>query len=209
MKLFFVLLSLSLTASAAVELHSKNEYNDFIRLANDETQSMPARWKALMSAASLRKLQAVPDIIKASKSSKWFMKNAAMVALDEYAPLESEKLARELIAHKALVVRSAAVDILAKSSDFEIRKVFWQELNKNYNFKNKKSLWIRPQIVKALSRNPQADEIASFSNLLKEDNIDMQMISIQALEKITGIKLGDDETPPATLVQLWKNQKIN
>lgn len=162
-----------------------------------------------MAAASLRKEKATPDLLKASKDSQWYMRNAAMVALAEYNPPVSQKVAKRLIKDKALVVRSAAVDILAKGTDAEARRLLWQEINKDYNFKNNKSLWIRPQIVAILSEKPVPSELSSFQTLLQDSELNIQLLAIQGLEKITGVKLGDSQTAPSQLVQMWKDKKVN
>jgi HEAT repeat protein len=186
-----------------------SHYLSYIKVAFDSSKDMNERWKALMSAAELKKVEATPELIKASADSQWFMKNAAMVALSEYNPIESEKLAKHLIKDKALVVRSAAVDVLAKSADPEARKILWKELSAKYNFKNAESLWIRPQIVAILIKHPQDQELASFHDLLKESDLNIQLLAVQGLEKITGVKLGVKGMAPTALVKLWKDHKIN
>lgn len=180
-------------------------YRDFVQLAFDDKTSMKMRWKALMAAAQIRKEKSTVDLVKASTDPQWFMRSAAMTALAEYNPTESERVAKNLLKDKALVVRSAAVDILSQRSSPEIRDLFWEELHQKYNFKNKQSLWIRPQMLTALAQKPKDQETGLFSRMLKEPELKMQLIAIQGLQKLTGMKLGDDHTSPVALVQLWQN----
>lgn len=180
-------------------------YRDFVQLAFDDKTSMKLRWKALMAAAQIRKEKSTGDLIRASKDSQWFMRSAAMTALAEYNPGESERIAKNLLKDKALVVRSAAVDVLSRSFSPEVRDLFWEELHQKYNFKNKHSLWIRPQMLSALAKKPLDQETAMFSGMLKEPELKMQLLAVQGLEKLTGMKLGDPNTPPAQLVQLWRH----
>ncbi len=180
-------------------------YRDFVQLAFDDKVSMKLRWKALMAAAQIRKEKSTGDLIKASNDPQWFIRSAAMTALAEYNPPESERVAKNLLKDKALVVRSAAVDILSQISSPEIRDLFWEELHQKYNFKNKQSLWIRPQMLTALAQKPKDQETALFSRMLKEPELKMQLIAVQGLQKLTGMKLGDSRTTPVALVQLWQN----
>ena len=180
-------------------------YRDFVQLAFDDKISMKLRWKALMAAAQIRKEKSTVDLLKASSDSQWFMRSAALAALAEYNPSESEKVAKKLLKDKALVVRSSAVDILSQSSSPEVRDLFWEELHQKYNFKNKQSLWIRPQMLTALALKPKDQESTLFSQLLKEPEIQMQLIAVRGLEKLTGMKLGDARTSPVKMVQLWQN----
>ncbi len=185
------------------QVSGDRHYKQFIALAFDESRSMALRWKALMSAADARGKGSTVDILKAAKSHQWYMRNAALVALQEVNQPEAEKLALELISDKALVVRSAAMDVLGHSSSFEARETLWSELDKDYNFKKKQSLWIRNQIVEALAKKPLDKERLQFTALLKDSDERVQMASIQGLEKLTGVRLGDGQATPKQLVSDW------
>ncbi len=180
-------------------------YRDFLQVAFDDKASMKLRWRALMAAAQIRQKNSTVDLVKASKDQQWFMRSAAMTALVEYNPEESERIAKNLLKDKALVVRSMAVDVLSQSFSPEVRDLFWEELHQKYNFKNQHSLWIRPQMLSALAKKPLDQETAMFSKILKEPELKIQLIAVQGLEKLTGMRLGDSGTTPAKLVQLWQN----
>ncbi len=145
------------------------------------------------------------DILKAADSKEWFMRNAALVAVNNISSLEGEKLAQKLISDKALVVRSAAVEVLQNSKDQEIRNTLWVELNKDYNFKKKQSLWIRPQIVKILAKTPKDAEMRDFMKLLDDKDLEVHPAAVAGLEKLTGVKLGGGQESSSKLVGMWKD----
>lgn len=183
------------------DLHFKN----FLSVAFNEQQPMAMRWKALMAAAESGQEKAVPELLKASVHNQWYMRNAALIAMSEVNPAESTKLAQKLLKDKALVVRSAAVEILEKNMSTEVRDLLWQELNQDYNFKGEHSLWIRHQIVSALALRPMDKETKSFAQLLTDKDERVQMPAVRGLEKLTGVKLGEGVTKQSVLVGLWKD----
>ncbi|MNL47184.1 hypothetical protein D3C87_1699560 [compost metagenome] len=133
------------------------------------------------------------------------MRNAALVAMNEVHPAEAELLAKRLLKDKALVVRSAAVEILRTKVSAANRDVLWEELNQSYNFKNKQSLWIRSQIVEVLAVKPKNHELTMFSNLLSDKDERIQIPAVRGLERLTGVKLGEGKMKQSALVSLWKN----
>lgn len=180
-------------------------YQSFISVAFNDSQTMSVRWRALMAAAEAKGEKSTPDLMKAASHSQWYMRNAALVALAEVNPSQGEKLAHKLIKDKALVVRSAAVDALAKSATPEVRDLLWDELNQKYNFKGDHSLWIRHQIVEKLAKKPLDHEIKIFAGLLSDKDQRLHMPAVAGLEKLTGVKLGEGSTKSAQLVGMWKD----
>ncbi len=204
-KVYDILQLPSANQKSLIDKGSDHLYRDFVQLAFDDKTSMKVRWKALMAAAQIRKEKSTGDLIKASKDSQWFMRTAAMAALEEYNPDASELIAKNLLKDKALVVRSAAADILSRNFSTSSRSLFWEELHQKYNFKNKQSLWIRPQIFSALAQKPLDQETNLFSKMLKEPELKMQLIAVRGLEKLTGMKLGESSTSPTQVVRLWQS----
>ncbi|MGZ3773119.1 MAG: HEAT repeat domain-containing protein [Pseudobdellovibrionaceae bacterium] len=190
-----------------IVLHTQGEkhYQNFIKVAFSEAQPMSLRWRALTAAAQVRGAESSHDLLKASSHSQWYMRNAALVALYEVNPKEGIKLARKLLKDKALVVRSAAVDVLEKNLSPEIRDLLWEELNQKYNFKNTESLWIRQQIVGSLAKKPLNREGRLFIQLLSDKDPEVQLPAVRGLEKLTGVKLGKGELKQSALVGLWKD----
>lgn len=180
-------------------------YPALVEIAFAETQPMSVRWRALMAAAEARRKEATADLLKAGKHSQWFMRNAALVALTEVNPSEAQHLGKQLMRDKALVVRSAAVSVLAKEASEEIRDLLWEELHQKYNFNKDSSLWIRSQIVAALAERPENHELRLFANLLNDKDQRVQLPAIGGLEKLTGVRLGEGKLQQKVLVSLWKN----
>lgn len=133
------------------------------------------------------------------------MRNAALVALAEVNEPEAQKLAKKLLKDKALVVRSAAVDVLQKNPRPDVRDLLWEEMSQKYNFRNKESLWIRSQIVEALAQKPSDHEMKLFTKFLNDKDARVQAASVSGMEKLTGVKLGDAKTSREKIVLLWQD----
>lgn len=184
---------------------SQDYYKEYLKVAFSEDHSMRLRWRALMLAAESRGEKATADLLKASTHKQWFMRNASLVALAEFNSGEAAKLAKKLLKDKALVVRSAAVEVLQKNPTAEVRDLLWEELAQKYNFRNKESLWIRSQIVEALSQKPVDYEIKMFAKLINDPDIRVQSAAVTGMEKLTGVKLGESKTPRKNLVLMWQD----
>lgn len=189
----------------ALQGQGEKFYPSFIELAFNESQPMSVRWRALMAAAEAGKAKAMPDILKAGDHKLWYMRNAALVAMNEVSTADAQKLAQKLIKDKALVVRSAAVSVLDKNLSSDQREMLWEELNQKYNFKGKQSLWIRHQIVEMLSVKPVDHEMRVFAELLSDEDARVHMPAVQGLEKLTGVRLGEGKMQQQALVGLWRN----
>lgn len=191
--------------SQAVLAITEDMYKDFLDVAFSEKQAMRLRWRALMLAAENRRDKATPDLLKAAAHKQWFMRNAALVALAEVNEAEAQKLAKKLVKDKALVVRSAAVDILQKNVRPEVRDLLWEEMNQKYNFRNKESLWIRAQIVEVLAQKPADHELKIFGKLLFDKDSRVQTAAVAGMMKLTGIKLGEARASQEKVVSLWRD----
>ncbi len=190
---------------AAVQGISSSEFDRLSEVAFSEKQSMRLRWAALVSIADANSQKALPLLIKASNDKQWFMRNAALVALAATQPLKAEAVAKNLLQDKALVVRSAAVDVLQKYQSPQNRDLLWSELERDYNYRNNESLWIRPQIVSLLAQKPADHEKTLFARLLKDSDSRIHLSSIRGLEKLTGVRLGNEKTSKDKMLVLWKD----
>lgn len=175
-----------------------------ITLSQTEKKSMQVRWKALTLAAYLKKNKAMPELEKALKSKEWFMRNAGLVAIQSFDARKAEMAAKDLIKDKALVVRSAAVEVLGAGAGMTqaTRDLFWEEMNANYNFRQKQGLWVREQILEKLAQNPEKNEMPLFVKALKEEP-KMHATAIVAMEKIAQTKLGKANTTIEQKRKLW------
>lgn len=181
-------------------------YSQLREVAFSGRHSMSLRWKAVMGMAEARKEKALPDLMLAAEEKDWFMRNAALVALTHAQPNQALRVARRLMQDPALVVRSAAVEVLALDLNQENRDLLWESLESKINFKRSQSLWIRPQIVEALASAPKAHERLLFARLLNEEDVKIQENAIKGLERLTGKTLGQGSMPRKELVALWKRQ---
>lgn len=164
-------------------------YKPFLDIAFDSKNSMSLRWQAVMAAAEVGGKKSIPVLMKAVEHDLWYMRNAALVALNQVSPAEGQKIAQKLLKDPALVVRSAAVETLAENSTLEVRDLLWNELDQKYNFKGQQSLWIRHQIVEALAKNPEKYELELFARILSDKDERLHGPAVAGLEKITGLKL--------------------
>ncbi len=195
----------------AVVFSSKNPAKlgkDLMALAFDDKQPMPIRWKALTLGSLAQGSASKESLYKALKSDAWFMRNAALLAMQRIFPLESAKSAQQLLDDKALVVRSAAVKTLANRLDADGREILWGELDKPYNFKNKESLWIRAQILEALAKTPDKRELPIFARSLRDKDTRLHYFSVVALEKISNKKLGSLHSSLAEKRSLWLKAQL-
>lgn len=175
-----------------------------IEASQNSQFDMNRRWKAFMVAAEVAPVQLMGNLQVFLKSNEWYLRNAALVVADKMAPERAYGIAKELIKDRALVVRSAAVDILAKNLRNEDRDLLWAEFNNSKNRHKNKNLWIKGQIALILARNPLAREKKNFQLMLKEADLKAQVASIKALEKIYDKKLGQDSDSVANKIQQWQ-----
>ncbi len=163
------------------------------KIAFRSDSDLQVRWRALVLAARLLGSEMKEDIASASKSSEWFMRSASMMAANEISLAEGATLARRMVNDKALVVRSAAVDILGQTGELSDRTLLWNIIRDPINKRKGQSLWIRSQALQLLARTPQKKEISGFISLLKENDLELQAISINALEKASAFQFGSSQ----------------
>ncbi len=173
----FVIFSLSVQAETYKELQSK---------AFSNQAEMSVRWKALMDIVRMKKHDSIRDLKKALSSKVWYMRNAGLIALDSLNADMAFDVAKKQLHDPALVVRSAAVDILIKNKkrQGEVREILWRELASGKNKVKSKSLWIRPQIGEYLAQNPLPSEREKFLSLADEKDQDVRVQAEKALKKL-------------------------
>ncbi|MBC7743368.1 MAG: hypothetical protein H7061_14315 [Bdellovibrionaceae bacterium] len=189
MKLILLASSLfiAVTSMAAIPSQVSESYASQISLAKNAMLPMSTRWPALLKAAELASSQEINEIRAFTQSSDWYMRNAAMAALSQISPDYGIEMAKKLIHDKALVVRSAAIDLLATKQTIENRHLLANELSKPYNFKGRQSLWVRPQIIRHLASKATADDRHFFAKQLFDRDPIINEISANTLEKITDV----------------------
>lgn len=178
-------------------------YPEFIKIAFASERNIQTRWSALLTAVQIYPNGAGADIQRALKHQDWFMRNAGLLSLKIINPKSAEKAALELLNDKALVVRSAAVNVLSNSTTPETRTALWNELKASHNFWKGQSLWIRQEILEKLSANPEKQDYHAFSEMLKDSDQNLPATAISALEKITHKTLGRSSAALAEKKKLW------
>lgn len=194
MKVLSILVFLfSVNVWSYVQLDSEQNFSSQIARAKNQSLPMAQRWNALIRSAESADGEQIKQVLEFAKSKDWYMRNALLVALDKMGTDLVYENAKVLLSDKALVVRSAAVDILTRLESQEVRGLLAKELNKNYNFVGKKSLWIRSQIMKNLVKKPYQSEREYFSKLLFDNDKEISSMSMQALEKISAVHFDGDK----------------
>lgn len=185
---------------AAIPKTDDKSYSAQIKMAQNSSLPMSIRWQSLIKAAEEANSQQISEIAAFAKSNDWFMRNAALVALEKINTGYAIDQAKVLVQDKALVVRSAAVDMLAKKNTLEIRRIFAAELAKPYNFSGRQSLWIRPQIMKALTQAASSDDRQFMARYLFDTDKKVAALSAAGLERISSIRFDEKNK-----VQSWQN----
>lgn len=119
-----------------------------------EATPFQKRWKLVSEVAELKTpLKAKLFLKKCLESNKWFLQSSALKVLKNTDPELALKYANKmLLSAKALVVRSEAVDVISSLGGPKDTKPLWTALRAPQNFRRRESLWIRPQIVKAIHK---------------------------------------------------------
>lgn len=202
MKLISILiLFLSLAAAAAIE--DTSNFSTEYKKAKNEALGMSERWSALQKASDLASGEDFSKIVAFADSKDWYMRNASLIALDKSGNGMVYDQAKKLITDKALVVRSAAADILARLNNDDVKKIFSMEMDKKYNFSGRSSLWIRKQMMSHLIQNPVKADRDFFMKYLSDDDQEIALLSTKALEKITDIRFEGKNT--GEVIQQWKD----
>lgn len=175
------------------------------KIAFNEGMDLKVRWRALILAAQLLGKEMRTDIAQASKSNDWFMRSAAMMAANEVSPDEAAILARKLIHDRALVVRSAAVDILGATGESSDRRLLWNIIRDPLNMRKGQSLWIRSQALQILAKTPLKVELPQFISMLNESDIELQAIAIHGLERASDFQFGSAQESIEDHRRRWLN----
>lgn len=165
---------------------SVDDFSSYINSASDNKLNMSSRWGALIQAAKFANLEQINQIRKFSSDKNWYMRNASLIALRKINPTAAMAEAKKLLMDKALVVRSAAVEIIATDLNAENKSLLAIEMSKVYNFNKSSSLWIRKQIVEKLSLSAEPTDRDFFIKSLFDTDKEIAQLSAETLSKITG-----------------------
>jgi hypothetical protein len=115
------------------------------------------------------------------------MRNASLLALQKININHAVEKAQVLITDKALVVRSASVDILAQKFTRENRDLLALELSKPYNFSKKQSLWIRSKIFNLISSRATLEDRGFLTKYLFDADDKISKLAAANLERVSDI----------------------
>ncbi len=173
------------------------------KIAFTEKADFQVRWSALVLLAQIQGPLAEMTLDRALEHKEWFLRNAALLTYPTLFPNKAAKVALKMLEDKALVIRSAAIEVLEVRMDPEVREALWTELDHPRNFRKKQSLWIRPQILQVLAVNPGNRETLLFLNHLRDPDLKLHPFAIQGLERITGQTLGKTDQSLTDKRDLW------
>ncbi len=134
------------------------------------------KWKSLISMARLHPKKAQSHIQQAAQNGNWFLKNAALIAMETIDSSQALAWAEQFLNHSSLVLRTASVELIRRQKAIQYKNILWQKLKDKKNFRNGKSLWIRYTILQTLSEFSQIVDVPRFKGLLQEK--DPRIISI-------------------------------
>ncbi len=160
----------------------KKTLDRLIAVAQDTNLALDMRWKSIMALGFLENKNTAPSYMALQGSKEWFVKNGLLIAMDENNHPERFNVAKKMVKDPSLIVRSSAFDILMQ--DPSHRDLLWEELFNAQNTKKKRSLWVRPKIIKYMSQNPKSYERSFFERLMKESEPEIVKLAAKGIERI-------------------------
>lgn len=168
----------------------KTYFQQLAVLFNSEHQSDSIKWHALMTMAHLDRSKARPYILNSLKRRSWYFKNAGLIAMEIINPLLAVHYAGRFLKHPSLILRTAAVKMIRKQKAYKYKTALKEQIYAKHNFRNGKSLWIRPYIAQTLAEFASAGDKKFLLALLTDSDPQLHPIALSALNKINA------ETPP-------------
>jgi hypothetical protein len=163
---------------------------NLVKIMSDRNQPMEIRWRAVTALGRVRGSDAKNDLTKILKSQEWFLRNAGLLTMARIDRETALNEARRLLSDPALVVRSAAVDVIADLGDLSSAGLLWEKLHSKENFKRGQSLFIRRRIVETLARLESPGREGRFIELLTDRDPSLHEPAMSALERLTNRKMG-------------------
>lgn len=222
MRIKFIALLMALPASAAniksfdgimrqpmekrvheLNLRKEEASRYLIETAFDPGESLENRWRALVTMGRLDAIHFRDPLDRALISKDWFMRNAALIALQTDERLRAVAWSERLLEDPALVVRSQAVRNLVLLNARESEPKLWAAISDKRNYRGGDSLWIRANIAEALAGFAIPGRAKSFENLLLDSDERLHKWAILGLETSTGIRMSDRQEPAGVRRQKW------
>ena len=202
MKLFFVAL-LFFPHLAFSAIPAKLIFKDQLKIALNNQAPMSQRWIAVMNSFDVASENEMKELFQLFDHKDWYIRNASLLAIEKKDKLKAEQFAIKSIKDRALVVRSAAAEILIKLDNDGAMKTLKEEINQPYNFRGQQSLWIRGQMMGYLMTKSETLDRDFFVLALFDKDSQIAEMGMQALEKKTDYKI--DEKDSRKKLSLWKD----
>lgn len=187
-------------------------YSDLRKLAFNQERVLGIRWQAFMAMVRLGERESMPEVNNALESNDWFLRDAALRVLPLLDRQKAYRAAVSKLGDSALVVRTSAVDTLAKVKNPACSEQLWSQLYSKENYIRHQSLWIRRHIVEALADLAPVGSEDKFIKILDDTDSSLFAPAIRGLERLTGKKLGSVDLPATYKRYFWKkwySEKIN
>ncbi len=205
-KLISVEQALRLPAEERVSLLRKigpKSYRDLHAIAFDPSRNYDIRWRAVISMAWLGGAESIVDLERALDNEEWYMRDAGLKGLEKINQTKAVIWAKKLLSDPALIVRSAAVQVIHDLHDKTAESILWEKLNAPENFRGEQSLFIRRQILSALVDLASKGTQDKFAKLLNDKDKSLHLVAVEGLERAAGER--KDENPRRSL-ELWRKQ---
>lgn len=155
------------------------------------TNGLQMRWRALTTMGRVDAIFFRKDIEKALVSTDWFMRNAALIALQTDDRTHAVQWSARLLNDPALVVRTQAVRNLIQFEAREAEPLLWKQIFSPTNFRGKESLWVRVHMAEALAKFTVPGRAKSFQRLLLDPDERLHKWAVLGLENTTGFKMSE------------------
>lgn len=188
-----------ITSSIIDGLTYKDLYRDHI--------TIDQKWELLKKIRTSNPDFAKKVYLSCLNSLDWVLRSGGIQFLATIDPDLAKSKAIELFKKDpALLVRSAALQVLEQVGAKKYKSELWAALRDSKNYHKGQSLWIRKEIAKNLFiLNDEAD-VNLWSTLLNDSDLNIVDYSVKALEKSSGLILGKADTPLDIKAKLWKER---
>ncbi|MGZ3723375.1 MAG: HEAT repeat domain-containing protein [Bdellovibrionales bacterium] len=185
------------------ELKAAGGYSFLASAAFDKKNGLQTRWRAITTMGRLDAAAFRKELDRALTGPEWYMRNAALIALQTDDRQRAIASSMRLLDDPALVVRTQAVRNLIQLEAREAEPKMWEKIFSDKNFRGKESLWVRVHLAEALAGFATPGRTRSFQRLLMDSDERLHKWAILGLEKTTGIKLGGRELSVEIRRQQW------
>jgi HEAT repeat protein len=186
-----------------LESQKPQSYAFLRELANDKRAGLTTRWRAVTTMGRINANEFRQDLERALRSQEWFMRNAALIALQTDDRDQAVQWSARLLSDPALVVRTQAVRNLIQLGARETEAVLWRQIFAAQNFRGRESLWVRVHMAEALAKFSTQGHVRDFQRLLLDPDRRLHTWAILGLENSTGLKLGDKNVPLEIRRRQW------